>query len=214
MVEGSAYVAAPLGGMTLAQMGADVIRFDPIGGGLDRTRWPVNEEGTSLFWAGLNKGKRSIQVDLRSERGQEVLTELITAPGPGRRDRAHELPPPGLARLRAARRAAPGPDHGQHRRQPRRLVGGRLHRQPVDRIPVGDRAAPPLGALQPPAPGLGRDHRHPRGRRGARRRAPPGAHGRGPAGAGRALRRRLRDGRQPGQDRRGAGAAARAAQGR
>jgi 2-methylfumaryl-CoA isomerase len=82
VVEGSAYVAAPLGGMTLAQMGADVIRFDPIGGGLDRTRWPVNEEGTSLFWAGLNKGKRSIQVDLRSERGQEVLTELITAPGP------------------------------------------------------------------------------------------------------------------------------------
>jgi 2-methylfumaryl-CoA isomerase len=81
VVEGSAYVAAPLGGMTLAQMGADVIRFDPIGGGLDRTRWPVNEEGTSLFWAGLNKGKRSIQVDLRSERGQEVLTELITAPG-------------------------------------------------------------------------------------------------------------------------------------
>jgi 2-methylfumaryl-CoA isomerase len=82
VVEGSAYVAAPLGGMTLAQLGADVIRFDPIGGGLDRTRWPVNEEGTSLFWAGLNKGKRSIQVDLTSDRGREVLTDLITAPGP------------------------------------------------------------------------------------------------------------------------------------
>ena len=82
VVEGSAYVAAPLGGMTLAQMGADVIRFDPIGGGLDRTRWPVNDDGTSLFWAGLNKGKRSIQVDLRSDRGRQVLTDLITAPGP------------------------------------------------------------------------------------------------------------------------------------
>ena len=35
VVEGSAFVAAPLGGMTLAQLGADVIRFDPIGGGLD-----------------------------------------------------------------------------------------------------------------------------------------------------------------------------------
>ena len=33
VVEGSAFVAAPLGGMTLAQLGADVIRFDPIGGG-------------------------------------------------------------------------------------------------------------------------------------------------------------------------------------
>ena len=82
VVEGSAYVAAPLGGMTLAQLGADVIRFDPIGGGLDRTRWPVTESGESMFWAGLNKGKRSIQVDLRSERGQELLTDLVTAPGP------------------------------------------------------------------------------------------------------------------------------------
>jgi 2-methylfumaryl-CoA isomerase len=81
VVEGSAFVAAPLGGMTLAQLGADVIRFDPIGGGLDATRWPVTAEGKSLFWAGLNKGKRSIAVDLRSPRGKELLTELITAPG-------------------------------------------------------------------------------------------------------------------------------------
>ncbi len=81
VVEGSAFVAAPLGGMTLAQLGADVIRFDPIGGGLDATRWPVTADGKSLFWAGLNKGKRSIAVDLRSRRGKELLTDLITAPG-------------------------------------------------------------------------------------------------------------------------------------
>jgi 2-methylfumaryl-CoA isomerase len=81
VVEGSAFVAAPLGGMTLAQLGADVIRFDPIGGGLDRNRWPVTEDGKSLFWTGMNKGKRSIQVDLRSPAGQELATALITAPG-------------------------------------------------------------------------------------------------------------------------------------
>ncbi|MGZ5333115.1 MAG: CoA transferase [Solirubrobacterales bacterium] len=81
VVEGSAFVAAPLGGMTLAQLGADVIRFDPIGGGLDQHRWPVNEEGKSLFWAGMNKGKRSIQLDLRSPAGKELAAELITAPG-------------------------------------------------------------------------------------------------------------------------------------
>ena len=82
VVEGSAFVAAPLGGMTLAQLGADVIRFDPIGGGLDRNRWPVTEDGRSLFWAGLNKGKRSIQIDLRSRRGRELVAELVSAPGP------------------------------------------------------------------------------------------------------------------------------------
>ncbi len=81
VVEGSAFVAAPLGGMTLAQLGADVIRFDPIGGGLDYTRWPITRDGQSLFWAGMNKGKRSIQVDLRSPRGRELLGELIGAPG-------------------------------------------------------------------------------------------------------------------------------------
>lgn len=81
IIEGSAFVAAPLGGMTLAQLGADVIRFDAIGGGLDYQRWPVTDEGVSLFWAGLNKGKRSIQVDLRNPEGREIITELITAPG-------------------------------------------------------------------------------------------------------------------------------------
>jgi 2-methylfumaryl-CoA isomerase len=82
IIEGSAFVAAPLGGMTLAQLGADVIRFDPIGGGLDYHRWPVTADGTSLFWTGLNKGKRSISVDIKSPRGQELLTQLIALPGP------------------------------------------------------------------------------------------------------------------------------------
>lgn len=81
VIEGSAFVAAPLGGMTLAQLGADVIRFDAIGGGLDRSRWPITGEGQSLFWAGMNKGKRSVEIDLRSPRGREVLTDLICAPG-------------------------------------------------------------------------------------------------------------------------------------
>ena len=43
VVEGSAFVAAPSGGMTLAQLGADVIRFDQLGGGLDFKRWPVTD---------------------------------------------------------------------------------------------------------------------------------------------------------------------------
>jgi 2-methylfumaryl-CoA isomerase len=81
VVEGSAFVAAPSGGMALAQLGADVIRFDTIGGGIDHKRWPVNEGGASLYWAGLNKGKRSIQIDVRSDAGRELLTSLITAPG-------------------------------------------------------------------------------------------------------------------------------------
>ncbi|MGE0651793.1 MAG: CoA transferase, partial [Alphaproteobacteria bacterium] len=81
VVEGSAFVAAPLGGMTLAELGADVIRFDPVGGGLDYERWPVTKEGRSLFWAGLNKGKRSIAIDLTRPEGVEIVTRLIAGDG-------------------------------------------------------------------------------------------------------------------------------------
>ncbi|TCP42912.1 2-methylfumaryl-CoA isomerase [Rhodovulum marinum] len=81
VVEGSAFVAIPLAGMTLAQMGADVIRFDRLEGGLDATRWPVTKDGRSLFWAGLNKGKRSIAIDMKHPRGREIITEIICAPG-------------------------------------------------------------------------------------------------------------------------------------
>lgn len=82
VVEGTAFVAAPLAGMTLAQLGADVIRFDRLQGGLDHHRWPVTAEGRSLFWAGLNKGKRSLAVNLADPRGREIVTALICAPGP------------------------------------------------------------------------------------------------------------------------------------
>ena len=82
IVEGSAFVAAPLGGMTLAQLGADVIRFDQIEGGLDRHRWPLAPSGESLFWTGLNKGKRSIRVNLRAAEGAEIVARLATRPGP------------------------------------------------------------------------------------------------------------------------------------
>ncbi len=82
IVEGTAFVAAPLAGMTLAQMGAEVIRFDRLRGGLDYHRWPVTHDNQSLFWAGLNKGKRSLAVDVTTPEGQEIVTRLICAPGP------------------------------------------------------------------------------------------------------------------------------------
>jgi 2-methylfumaryl-CoA isomerase len=81
VVEGSAFVAVPLAGMTLAQMGADVIRFDRLEGGLDTHRWPVTRDGRSLFWAGLNKGKRSVAVNMKSPEGRELITRIVTAPG-------------------------------------------------------------------------------------------------------------------------------------
>ena len=175
VIEGSAYVAAPLGGMTLAQLGADVIRFDQIGGGLDRNRWPVTDDGAEPV---LGRPEQGQALDpgrpaLGSRQGAADRADLRARRGRG--DPADQLPGPGLALLRGAARAPRRPDHGRDHRQPRRQLGRRLHRQPGDRLPLGDRAPQPGGPLQPPAARLGRDHGHPRGGRRARRRAPPHA---------------------------------------
>lgn len=90
VVECASFVAGPTGGMTLAQLGASVVRIDPLGGGSDHRRWPVVGSGTgsadaeSYYWASLNKGKRSVAVDMRGDEGRELVTALITAPGPDR----------------------------------------------------------------------------------------------------------------------------------
>jgi 2-methylfumaryl-CoA isomerase len=81
IVEGASFVAAPLCGLALVQLGADVIRFDPVGGGPDFGRWPVAKNGLSLYWEGLNKGKRSIAIDLARPEGREIAVALITASG-------------------------------------------------------------------------------------------------------------------------------------
>ncbi|MFC3068314.1 CoA transferase [Phenylobacterium soli] len=83
VVEGSAFVAAPTCGLYLAQMGAEVIRFDNIGGGPDFRRWPLADNGKSLYWEGLNKGKKSIALDLTRPEGREIAQALATAPGEG-----------------------------------------------------------------------------------------------------------------------------------
>ncbi len=83
VLEISSFVAAPLGGLTLAQLGAEVIRIDPVGGGADLGRWPLAPSGTSLYWTGLNKGKRSVTLNFREAEGRRILGDLLVATGPG-----------------------------------------------------------------------------------------------------------------------------------
>ncbi|MSW46285.1 MAG: CoA transferase, partial [Actinobacteria bacterium] len=62
---------------SLSDLGADVIKVEPPGGdyGRDMT-WPIIE-GTSLLFLHLNRGKRSVVIDLRNPAGIEVLEELV-----------------------------------------------------------------------------------------------------------------------------------------
>ena len=83
VIEFSAFVAAPSAGLALAQLGADVIRVDPPGGNIDIDRAPRNADGRSLYWASLNRGKRSVELNVRSPEGRTLLQRLICAPGDG-----------------------------------------------------------------------------------------------------------------------------------
>jgi 2-methylfumaryl-CoA isomerase len=110
VVESSAFIAAPLAGLTLAQFGADVIRVDIPGGGIDYARLPrmphPEGRGRSIYWAGLNKGKRSVAIDIRKPEGRELVQALATAPGPDAGVLLTNIGTPWLAHaLLAARRA-------------------------------------------------------------------------------------------------------------
>lgn len=84
IIESASFIAAPSCGLYLSQFGASVIRIDPIGGGPDIRRWPRAPNGSSLYWESLNKGKKSITIDLRRPEGQALALDLITAPGADR----------------------------------------------------------------------------------------------------------------------------------
>lgn len=81
IVEASSFVASPTAGLYCAQMGAEVIRVDHKAGGLDYDRYMLTKEGRSLSWENLNRAKKSVALDLRSEEGRELLVALAGATG-------------------------------------------------------------------------------------------------------------------------------------
>lgn len=82
VVEAASFIAAPSCSLHMAQMGAEVIRIDQAGGGPDFHRWPLAPGSTrSLYWEGLNKGKKSVALDLSRPEGRELAVAIITAPG-------------------------------------------------------------------------------------------------------------------------------------
>jgi 2-methylfumaryl-CoA isomerase len=82
VLEMATYVAGPSCGVALAQLGAEVIRIDPIGGATDFRRLPLDANGDSLYWAGLNTAKQSIEIDTRSDDGREIVYEMLSRSGP------------------------------------------------------------------------------------------------------------------------------------
>ena len=81
VIEASSFVASPSAGLYCAQMGAEVIRVDQVGGGPDFHRWPVTAKNDSLYWENLNRAKKSVALDLGRPQGRELLQALVRATG-------------------------------------------------------------------------------------------------------------------------------------
>jgi crotonobetainyl-CoA:carnitine CoA-transferase CaiB-like acyl-CoA transferase len=89
VVEVAQYVAGPLAGSLLVELGAEVIKVEPPGGDAYRQVMPV-APGIGRFFVPLNRGKRSVVLDLKSEAGRAGLERLV-----GSADVVvHNAPPP------------------------------------------------------------------------------------------------------------------------
>ena len=83
VVEISVYVQGPVAGLTLASLGADVVKIERVGTG-DQMRSlggqfgvVLDERGMAWQYASLNRGKRSLALDVALGRGVEVFRKLI-----------------------------------------------------------------------------------------------------------------------------------------
>lgn len=73
----SRVLAAPYTGMILADMGADVIKVERPGKGDDSRAYGPFKNGESVYYMSLNRGKRSMTLNMKSEEGKQILKDLV-----------------------------------------------------------------------------------------------------------------------------------------
>ena len=103
VVDLSRVLAGPYATMTLADLGADVVKIEHPAGGDETRAWgPPFAGGESAYFLSVNRGKRSVAVDLKDPEGRDLALELCA-----RADvviaSARRPPSPGAARLRGRR---------------------------------------------------------------------------------------------------------------
>jgi CoA:oxalate CoA-transferase len=75
VIELANFIAGPLAGTLLADMGADVVKVEPPGGDMGRATPPIRN-GASVSFAALNRNKRSLVLDLKQPQAAEILRKL------------------------------------------------------------------------------------------------------------------------------------------
>ena len=185
----SRVLAGPYATMLLADLGADVVKVERSPGGDDTRAWgpPWSADGTSTYFLGVNRNKRSVALDLTdeddlalaralAERADVIVENFMPGSldrlGPRLRGRAHRQP---RRRVRLDHRVRPWRWRGAARLRPARPGGRRADERHRCRARAADEGRRRDGR---------RRDRPARGGRDPRRAAAPRAHRRGTARRG------------------------------
>ena len=76
VLELARYQAGPRGGMIMSDLGAEVIKIERLGGEETRGNPPI-VRGQSVYFTVYNRGKKSLCLDMRSEEGKAIFTDLV-----------------------------------------------------------------------------------------------------------------------------------------
>ena len=76
MLDLGRYQAGPRCALMFARMGAEVVKIESVSGDESRENGPM-VRGQSAYWVQYNSGKKSLAMNLRSEKGKEVLRDLV-----------------------------------------------------------------------------------------------------------------------------------------
>jgi len=76
MLDLGRHQAGPRCGLMFARMGAEVIKVESLTGDVSRRNGPT-VRGQSAYWVQYNSGKKSLAINLRTEKGKEVLRDLV-----------------------------------------------------------------------------------------------------------------------------------------
>ena len=77
VIELGQLLAGPFTGSILGYFGAEIIKVEPPVGGDPIRGWRVVEDGTSLWWHSIGRNKKSVTIDLKTERGRQLVKQLI-----------------------------------------------------------------------------------------------------------------------------------------
>jgi crotonobetainyl-CoA:carnitine CoA-transferase CaiB-like acyl-CoA transferase len=77
VIELGQLLAGPFTGSILSYFGAEVIKVEPPGAGDPIRGWRIVENGTAHWYRSLGRNKKSVTLDLKTDRGRELVKELL-----------------------------------------------------------------------------------------------------------------------------------------